>query len=249
MDKDILRLVIIVVGALVITGMVLWSLFKNKKKRRDISFYDRGNPLDKIDESLILKTENDDFDVVPLGSVLNDDFDVDPISAIADQNVDDSVEQVFDELAEPETLEEGINQGRQVHIPALIQFSIVARADEGFNGADLVAAFNQVGLKYGSMQVYERVDENRMVDFAVASMVEPGTFPNEHVESFYCPGLVFFMQPMEVKDALSVFDDFIRTIDFLASELDGVKWDHQRQPLSKETVESFRKQLGATIAD
>ena len=61
MDKDLLRIVIISIGAVVILGMVIWSIVKNKNTRRDIDFYDKGNPLDNIDSSLILSTENDDF--------------------------------------------------------------------------------------------------------------------------------------------------------------------------------------------
>ncbi len=224
MDKDILRIVIIAVGVVVILGMILWSVFKNRRARKDINFYDRGNPLENIDESLIVKTDNDDFDIVPLGSALDDDYELDPITSSAENY-----------------LQETEAQKPVAELPKLIQFSIVARADEGFNGADLKQAFDSVGLEYGSVQVFERLDANRMVDFAVASMVEPGIFPKDDLESFSCPGIVFFMQPSEVDDPSGVFEDFINTINILATELDGVKWDHQRQLLTEETIEEFRR--------
>ena len=82
MDKDLLRIVIIVIGAIVIAGMVLWSFFKNKNTKGVMGFYDRGNPLENIDQSLILNTDHDDFDIVPLGSALDDEIDVDPISMV-----------------------------------------------------------------------------------------------------------------------------------------------------------------------
>lgn len=128
-------------------------------------------------------------------------------------------------------------------MPALIEFSLVARADEGFNGLDLFDAFERAGLKYGSVKVFERIDDDRLVDFAVASMLEPGTFPDTELEEYFCPGIVFFMQPRELDDPAAVFEDFIDTIDQLADELDGVVWDNQRQPLSAETVEKFRQNL------
>ena len=229
MDKDILRLGIIVVGGVVILAMILWSMFKNKRKRREINFYDRGNPLEKIDDSLIMRTEHDEFDIVPLGSALDEDYGVDPFKVSTDE-----------EGEQPSYQRDGNNAKE---LPALIQFSIVARADEGFNGMELVEAFERVGLEYGSMNVFERVDENRLVDFAVASMVEPGVFPETGLGEFRCPGIVFFMQPREVDDPATVFEDFIRTIEILAGELDGVKWDHQRQPLSDETIQNFRRLL------
>ena len=234
MDKDLLRIVIIAIGGIVIVGMVLWSFFKNKNTKRGIDFYDKGHPLDNIDQSLILNTEHDDFDIVPLGSALDDELDVDPIS-IADE----------DQPYEEQQYEEQ-EQTDKIDLPQIIQFSIVAAADEGFNGLDLIDAFDKVGLDYGSNKIFERLDEQRRVDFAVASMVEPGTFPETNLESFSSPGIVFFLQPGELDSPLEVFDEFIQTINMLATELDGVKWDHNRQPLSDETVRQFRMSLPQT---
>jgi len=228
MDKDILRIVIVALGAIVVLGMVLWSVFKSRRKDQDINFYDRGDPLDNIDDSLILKTDNDDFDIVPLGSALDDDYGGDTI--LAETEISRQQESKLEE--------------QTVQLPKLIQFSVVACADEGFNGADLKVAFDRVGLEYGSVQVFERLDANRLVDFTVASMVEPGTFPKDNLEKFSCPGIVFFMQPGEVDNPLAVFEDFIQTINFMAKELDGVKWDHQRQLLTEETIQEFRSLLG-----
>lgn len=234
MDKEILRIVIIAVGAVVILGIVAWSFLKNGKKRRGMRFFQRKDEIDGYDEKLRLRTENDDFDVVPLGSALDDDYGVDPIFEEADEAL---AEDTRENIQEPQS------ESESKKLPGLIQFSLVARADEGFNGLELAEAFDRVGLEYGSMKVYERVDANRLVDFAVASMVEPGTFPDSGLEEFYCPGIVFFMQPREVDNPAAVFDDFIQTIDMLAGELDGVRWDHQRQPLTEETIDAFRELL------
>lgn len=228
MDKDLLRIVIIAIGATVIIGMILWNIFKNKRPRRGIDFYDKGNPLENIDDSLILNTHHDDFDIVPLGSALDDEAEVDSTSIASEE----------EPYQEPHQ-----EQIEKVELPKIIQFSIVASADEGFNGVDLVEAFDKVGLEYGSMKIFERLDEQRRVDFAVASMVEPGTFPETNLESFNSPGIVFFIQPAELGKPLEIFDEFIQTISLLAADLDGVKWDHNRQPLSDETIQLFRESL------
>ncbi len=225
MDKDLLRIVIIAIGGTVLIGIILWSIFKNKKPRRGIDFYDRGNPLENIDESLFLNTQHDEFDIVPLGSALDDE----PIIEL------DSVEPVSN-TSEQE-------QEDKVDLPKIIQFSIVASADKGFNGLDLVEAFERVGLEYGSMKIFERIDEQRRVDFAVASMVEPGTFPETDLELFSSPGIVFFIQPGELDNPLQTFDEFVQTINMLATELDGVIWDHNRQPLTDVTIQQFRESL------
>ncbi len=227
MDKDLLRMVIIAIGCIAILGMVLWNAYNNKRARRDIDFYDKGNPLDNVDKSLIVNTDNDDFDIVPLGSALDEDLAPDPITVASETNPP----------------EEANKQVNNIEVPKIIQFSIVAVADEGFNGRDLDDAFQQVGLEYGSMKIYERLDEQRRVDFAVASMVEPGTFPETKRESFNSPGIVFFLQPSELENPLEIFDEFIQTINLLSANLDGIKWDHNRQPLSEETIQAFRMQI------
>lgn len=215
MDKELLRLVIILIGMLVMIGMVLWHFFKTMRERREPDNYD-DNDYEEFDFEA---GEDEEYHALPL-----DDFDE-------------------DELPESsETQASEVTEGR-VELPALIEFSIVARADEGFNGEDLFDAFERVGLLFGSVKVFERIDENRLVEFAVASMAEPGTFPDANLDQFYCPGIVFYMQPRELDVPLAVFEDFVETIQVLAEELDGVAWDNQRQPLTVETVEWFRSAL------
>lgn len=230
MDKEILRIVIIATGLVVIMAMIFWSYLKGKKSERERDFYD-GNISPNFDE---LSTANsaaqtvadiDDFDIIPLGPAKSYDK--------SDRYFEDNDEDADDEVV----------QTRRFVTPTIIQFSLVANADDGFNGSDLVTAFEKVGLEYGTMKIFERLDANRLVDFGVACMVEPGIFPATELEDFYCPGIVFFMQPGELENAQAVFDDFVETIRLLATELDGAIWDHQRQPLSDATVQAIRQSL------
>ena len=221
MDKELLRIVIIATGLMIIMGMLTWSYLRNKKSQEDLDFHDdqefkgkRYTPLPFDDEKI----------------------DSEPIEAVDHHYYDQE-----DSIYEPE--QDDIEPPPRVAVPAIIQFSLIARADEGFNGIDLVNAFGIVGLEYGNLKIYERLDANRLVDYGVACMVEPGTFPDSNLETFYCPGLVFFMQPAALDDAQAVFDDFIETIQLLAIELDGIILDHHREPLSDTTIQSFRQSL------
>lgn len=223
MDKELLRIVIIATGLLIIMGMLAWSYIKNKKSQEEMDFYDeqkfrshRNNPLPIADEKM---------DSVPVDE------------AAVDHHYYDQEDAIY----EPE--EDEIEPPPREAVPAIIQFSLIAKADEGFNGIDLVNAFGIVGLEYGNLKIYERLDANRLVDYGVACMVEPGTFPDSNVESFFCPGLVFFMQPGALDDAQAIFDDYIETIQLLAIELDGLILDHHRQPLTDATIQSLRQSL------
>jgi cell division protein ZipA len=232
MDKEILRIVIIATGLVVTLGMIVWSYIKGKKSERERDLFDDQAPADFDDSlpdttSLQTTIDADDFDIIPLGPVKT--FDTSDNYFVADDLDDDdsSVDHFAPRLV----------------TPSLIQFYLVANADDGFNGVNLVNAFGSAGLEYGNMKIYERVDANRLVDFGVACMVEPGTFPATDLEAFYCPGIVFFMQPGELENAQAVFDDYIETLILLASELDGAILDHQRKPLTEATVQAIRQSL------
>ena len=223
MDKELLRIVIIATGLMIIMGMLTWSYLKNKKSQEDLDFYD-----DKEFKGQLINR-------YPL-TIDDEEIDSEPIEAVDHHYYDQE-----DAIYEPE--EDDIEPPPRVAVPAIIQFSLIAKADEGFNGIDLINAFGIVGLEYGSLKIYERLDANRLVDFGVACMVEPGTFPDSNLDTFYCPGLVFFMQPGALDDAQAVFDDYIETIQLLAIELDGIILDHHREPLSDATIQSLRQSL------
>ncbi len=232
MDKEILRIVIIATGLVVTMGMIFWSYIKGKKSERERDFFDDNTPL-RFSDSLTSNpavqpgVDIDDYEIVPIGAAKS--FDKSDNYYETDDFEDDELE--VDSPAP------------RLITPSLIQFCLIANADEGFNGVDLIKAFETVGLEYGSLKIFERVDANRLVDFGVACMVEPGTFPDTDLDDFYCPGLVFFMQPGELENAQVVFDDFVETIILLASDLDGVVLDHQRHTLTDATVQAIRQSL------
>lgn len=233
MDKELLRVVIILIGMLVMIGMLLWHFFKSLRERREADDYFDDSEYDIGDEEFQVDEDEDELDLFPTESVVDGD------GLLDEEEIKPTPKEPPKAAAAPKPLP------NKTALPGLIEFSIVARADEGFNGEDLFEAFERVGLIYGSVKVFERIDKNRLVDFAVASMIDPGTFPDTHLDEFYCPGIVFYMQPREVDNPLAVFDDFMETIDTLAIELDGVVWDNQRQPLTAETIAQFRQMLAA----
>lgn len=228
MDKELLRIVIIATGLLVIVAMIVWASLKGKNSRRRQGLYDDDEILGKIDKSLVLNTQYDDFDIIP-------------VKPSESEDADNDIAGFEDDLSAADVDEEEPPQ--RFVAPEIIQFSIVAKDEHGFNGIDLLNAFEVAGLEYGPLKIYERLDALDQPLYRVANMVSPGTFPEISPESFHCPGIVCFMQPAELEDAAAVFEDFLETVELLATELDGNIYDHQRQPLNVATVELIRKSL------
>ena len=266
MDKELLRIVIISLGVTVMVCMVVWSIFKNRKPKGRVNFYNPRDPLGKIDDSLVINTEHDDFDVIPLSSSFgNDDIDDPLFSSTPDSHQYEYEEEeeyedesdYFDPAEDEELLDEveeamvaekiidkhPVEKVESPKVPSVIQISILALEYDGFNGQDLLNVFKKHGLEYGSLKVFERLDAERQVDYTVASMVEPGTFPDKNMELFYCPGIVFFFQPDQLSNPIKVFDQFIQVISEIAVEIEGVELDHKREPLSKEVIMDIRRGL------
>ncbi len=252
MDKDLLRIVIISVGAVVVLGMILWGMFKGGSKRKNINFYDNRNPLEHVNRSLFVNTADDDFDIVPLSTRSNDNYQAPEVKTrlnpghLQKGKQQDSVESESDLLAkamhktdEPALAPEAIKK----QLPMLLQLHLVAKNKEGFKGLQLVQAFERVGLVYGSVKVFERLDAQNRVDYAVASMAAPGIFPGDNWESYYCPGISFFMQPRELGDVKAVFDDLINTAGQLAALLKGDILDENHQPLTQDILQQIEESL------
>jgi cell division protein ZipA len=243
MDKELLRIVIIATGLIIITGMLAWAFVKSKKYRDSLEGDLEDETLPKSGFASRKAIAEEDF----LGA-LEADGEGSGAAAPASVSVSSSKTGRYQEPEVEKPLdgadyEDDDEPEPRFSAPSIIQFSVIANQDEGFNGLDLAHAFDIAGLEYGNLKIYERLDSKRLVDFGVASMQPPGTFPDHDLENFYCPGIIFFMQPGELEDAVSVFDGFVQTAVFMAAELDGTVLDHEHNPLSEKTVELIRRSL------
>ncbi len=253
MDKEIVRILIIAAGFIVVIGTIIDAYFKDKKKRDDDfdAVFKNDEPLDDF-------IKDDSLDS------LNDTVDLDDLMEDSSKNneSDDAKEHdfVFRASEKSETknkseqttqtailVDDELHHSDEIVTPRnaleIIQFTVVSKGKEDFNGLDLFDIFEMLGLVYSSLGSFERLDDQRRVDFGVASMVDIGKFPSEHLEEFYTPGVVFFMQPALLDDAKAVFDDYVETIVLFAKEVDGVIYDHRHQKLSFETVEDIKQTL------
>ncbi len=245
MDKELLRIAIIATGLIIIVGMVISSYLKDKQTREDeLDFYDDDDEDDFEDDDVV-----EDKPVAPVKkmSVTETLKNVYTQQVKQRQHISPKVD--IDEKIAPEfdvqdkVADEPLT--RPAVAPSIIQFSVITKGNEDFNGTDIFDALEELGLEYGSTKIFERIDEHRFVHFGAASMVEPGTFPDENIEAFYCPGVTFFMQVDGLDDPVAVFDDYVSTIVLFAQRMNGVVLDHRRQVLTQEMVEAIRQGLSA----
>lgn len=265
MDRDTVRIVLLVTGALVIAGIYVWG--RHKEKLMD--FLQRRGEYDELgydpaQEAPAPKTAYQD--------PAEDEYESlgfkgrKPAAAAAEPELPEY--SFDDELGADDLLGTGepapakkasepppakskagpapeAKKSVGLSAPILVQVSVVAAGgNRFFPGEELRDALLDLDLIHGSMGIFHRYDRKfRESLFSIASLVEPGTFPMDDMESFECPGVVLFFQPDRVSNPIAVYDDLISTSHKLANRLGGMEWDEKRQPLSREKIAHMRALL------
>jgi cell division protein ZipA len=253
MDRDTVRLLLIIASAIVLAGIYAWgryrqpiqnTLFSRRKREaipsRDFEDNESEAASDDFEEGVRVITPWTDTRREPQMSGLDfnaheetDDFELEIIPESHEAAA-------ASEISAPgETSSEGGGGA-----PFLIQVSVVAGPGRFFHGAELKQALMDVDLLFGDMGIFHRYDlDLTQTLFSVASLVEPGTFPIDDMNDFECPGIVLFFQTARVSDPLGTYDDLVNTSRELAQRLHGIQWDESRQPLSASKIAHMRNLL------
>ncbi|HYE37317.1 cell division protein ZipA C-terminal FtsZ-binding domain-containing protein [Methylocaldum sp.] len=241
MDRDTVRLILLVIGVIVIAGIYVWG----RHKRKILDFLQRRGEFDELDFDPSIDKEPPDYDQ-------EDEFESVRVLNRNERRFSDDEfdlgEEAEDVVPAPQqptrTAPSEPAKTAALGAPFLIQLSVVAGDDFVFVGEELKNALLDLDLIHGDMGIFHRYDpEFRKPLFSVASLVKPGTFPIDDMESFECPGVVLFFQPATVDDPLSVFDDLVNTSHELAIRLNGIEWDETRRPLTEEKIAQMRNRL------
>ncbi|MDA1107716.1 MAG: cell division protein ZipA [Proteobacteria bacterium] len=128
----------------------------------------------------------------------------------------------------------------------IITLHILAPAGQPFRGVDILAAAQNADLVFGARHIFHRMTEHASgprVLFSLASMLEPGSFDLDHIETFSTTGLVLFARLPGPTDALAMYEDMIDQARRLAHALGGEVCDERRSVLTLQTVEHTREQI------
>jgi len=128
--------------------------------------------------------------------------------------------------------------------------NVMAKQPGALLGKKLIRVFDEVHLFYGEMQIfhrYENADGSGRHMFSLASAVEPGFFDIASLESFVSPGLTLFFSPTTRNQSIAAFELMLRTAKILAAALDGEIKDHNRRPLTLESIEKYRASVRESV--
>ncbi len=131
-------------------------------------------------------------------------------------------------------------------IERIVTLFVAAREERSFLGSDLVVAAEKVGLEYGDMGIFHRLDEVHPQAgpmFSVANMVKPGNFDFSDLDHFSTPGLGFFMTLPGPLPALDAWEIMLPASQRMAELLDGVVLDAERNALGRQGIAYIRDEL------
>ncbi|HSX19951.1 MAG TPA: cell division protein ZipA C-terminal FtsZ-binding domain-containing protein [Gammaproteobacteria bacterium] len=126
----------------------------------------------------------------------------------------------------------------------LITISIMSRDPYGFLGADLLDALEGAQMQFGKGEIFHRVDGDSII-FSIASAIEPGRFILETMVDEHVPGITLIQLPENLSNPAKGFEQMIRAAKQIAFALNGELLDHDRQHLTLETIELYRKEAEA----
>ena len=138
---------------------------------------------------------------------------------------------------EPEVYEDNPDLPKKI-----VQINVMRKSGP-FSLAEIQRAAKEVDLHYGEMGIYHRETAAKRVLFSMASMVEPGTFPQGKKADFATPGLTLFAQIPGPRDGIVVFSDMLMTAERMATMLDAVLYDDTRSKLTRQSIDHTRDSI------
>lgn len=265
---DLLRWILLGIGALIVIGVYVWS------RRRA-----------QADEDMFIRTEpgvgHDDESTDPLFAPVRKPVSIPPLTT---DDGEPDLEAVHRELStlqdllkvetragsksgamprhaeEAESVPALLRNAAEKHTPIssappeekLLALYLVAHPNQIFTASAISESLHDLGLEYGDMHIYHRYPDadaaqgdadSDMPVFGVANLVEPGTLETEALEETGTPGLTLFLQLPGPLRPVQAFDLFIGTAQQLAARLDGELRDKSRNVLSRQMLEHLRDDI------
>jgi cell division protein ZipA len=114
-------------------------------------------------------------------------------------------------------------------------------ANGHFDGQTLLESIVELGLVFGEMSIFHRLDEDGHTAFSLANSVEPGTFDLAKMDNLQIAGVVLFMRVHEVHDPIEVYDNMMDVAQKLCDEFGGKLQDESRSAMTSQTIEHCRQ--------
>ncbi len=145
-----------------------------------------------------------------------------------------------DSVVSVESDEEAISKEQRI-----ITLRLVASGDNAFSGEELALSLRGIGMRHGKFGIFHQfdgIDEDKIV-FSVASLVEPGSFDLENLQSQQIPGISLFMVLPSVIEGPKAFDLMMAAARTLSQSLKAELLDESGSTLSIQREHYLREEI------
>ncbi len=130
----------------------------------------------------------------------------------------------------------------------IASINVVANSPVGFPGNTIAAVANEMGLRFGEMNIFHHLGDNGRLEYSMANLFQPGNFDRDNLDKFRTKGLTLFMQVPRVTDCVKVFGDMITVAMQMADRMGGRLVDQDMKSLTESGINTIRSQI-EKIAD
>lgn len=125
----------------------------------------------------------------------------------------------------------------------IIAFYVVAPGGERLSGGELQAAFAEMDLVHGELDIFHRRDDSGRTLFSVANATEPGTFDPATMAEMTTPGVALFARLPGPATPMATFDEIAAATWRLAELLQAQPLDSRQSTLSRQTEQAMRDEV------
>lgn len=137
-------------------------------------------------------------------------------------------------------------KNEQVPVASVVVLHLMAKEGEFFQGEQLLNALLRQGLRYGSMKIFHRHEEEDgagPVIYSIANSVNPGTFDLNDMSQLTTPGISLFFAMEDVADPAAGLDLLLNSAKAIAIEVEGELKDESRSAFTRQTEDHYRQRV------
>jgi len=132
------------------------------------------------------------------------------------------------------------------HSDEIIVISVLARTEDGFDGADLLNLMLACGLRFSEMGIFHRYEteaDDSELQFSMVNVVKPGVFDLDNMQEIVTPGVTFLMPLPGANDTAAAFEAMLETAMVLVRNLGGELKDENHSVMTAQTIEFARQRV------
>lgn len=227
MDKDGLRLILIIIGVAIIAGILLFGN-PERRKRRHASRRQQGEQGADSVETAASGQEVIQQELEDIGNLIAEERDLNEADL---------------DLAPPAAAP-AVPAAAVPEPDMIVSVYLRARVNRKISGVQLLEATTRAGLRFGDMNIFHRIPEgdSRPV-FSLANLVSPGHFDPDGWNLFETPGVSLFLSLPGPLDGLDAWDAMFATGQRLSELLHADLLDDKQRPLTRQRVAEIRESV------